>query len=137
MRKPCDEGERRRRHGTGGGSKFLGKAFRRFQPPPLLESRLPCAVGQPELIEDPRFADIRSRARHFREMMALAEVWMTRQMSEQAILDALTSSAYPAGTCGCVHYAATFIIMPPLSAPRRGTAFIKPVEFIRGIHYGI
>jgi crotonobetainyl-CoA:carnitine CoA-transferase CaiB-like acyl-CoA transferase len=56
---------------------------------------LPRAMGQPELIDDPRFADIRSRARHSRELVALVEAWMATQDCDQAILDALGEQRVP------------------------------------------
>lgn len=56
---------------------------------------LPRAMGQPELIDDRRFADIRSRARHSRELVALVEAWMATQDCDQAILDALGEQRVP------------------------------------------
>lgn len=56
---------------------------------------LPRAMGRAELIDDPRFADMRSRARHSRELVALVEAWMATQDSDQAILDALGEQRVP------------------------------------------
>lgn len=56
---------------------------------------LPRAMGQPELIDDPRFADMRSRARHSRELVTLVEAWMARQRSDQTILDVLGEQRVP------------------------------------------
>lgn len=56
---------------------------------------LPRAMGQPELIDDPRFADTRSRGKNHRELIDLVEKWMATQESDQAILDALTAQRVP------------------------------------------
>ncbi len=47
------------------------------------------AMGQPELIEDPRFATMRDRARNRFELAALVEKWMQAQPSDEAVLKIL------------------------------------------------
>ncbi len=44
------------------------------------------AMGQPELIEDPRFATMRDRAKNRFELAALVEKWMQAQPSDEAVL---------------------------------------------------
>ncbi|MBV1878038.1 MAG: CoA transferase [Pseudomonadales bacterium] len=56
---------------------------------------LPRAMGQPELIDDPRFADTRSRGKNHRQLIDLVESWMATQGSDQAILDALAEQRVP------------------------------------------
>ncbi|MBL4866954.1 MAG: CoA transferase [Pseudomonadales bacterium] len=56
---------------------------------------LPRAMGQPELVDDPRFADTRSRGKNHQELIDLVEIWMAKQGSDQAIIDALTEQRVP------------------------------------------
>lgn len=56
---------------------------------------LPRAMGRPELIDDPRFAELRSRAKHSPELVALVEAWMATLPNDQAILDALSAQRVP------------------------------------------
>ena len=56
---------------------------------------LPRAMGQPELIEDARFIDMRKRAKHRLELVALVEAWMAAQESDAAILDILAAHRVP------------------------------------------
>ncbi len=56
---------------------------------------LPRAMGREDLIEDPRFAETRNRAKNSDELVALVEAWMATQENDQAILDALAEQRVP------------------------------------------
>lgn len=56
---------------------------------------LPRAMGREDLIEDPRFADTRNRAKHADALVALVEAWMATMPDDQAILDALGAQRVP------------------------------------------
>jgi CoA:oxalate CoA-transferase len=47
------------------------------------------AMGRPELIEDPRFATMRDRAKNRFELAAIVEQWMQAQPSNEAVLKIL------------------------------------------------
>ena len=47
------------------------------------------AMGHPELIEDPRFATMRDRAKNRYELAAIVEAWMQAQPSTEAVLKIL------------------------------------------------
>jgi len=46
-------------------------------------------MGRPELIEDPRFATMRDRAKNRFELAAIVEQWMQAQPSNEAVLKIL------------------------------------------------
>jgi hypothetical protein len=46
-------------------------------------------MGRPELIEDPRFATMRDRAKNRYELAAIVEAWMQAQPSTEAVLKIL------------------------------------------------
>ena len=56
---------------------------------------LPRAMGREDLIDDPRFAETRNRAKHSEELVEMVEAWMATQESDQAILDALAEQRVP------------------------------------------
>ena len=56
---------------------------------------LPRAMGQPELVEDVRFADTRSRGKNHRALVDLVEAWMATQENDQVILDVLAKERVP------------------------------------------
>lgn len=56
---------------------------------------LPRAMGRPELIDDPRFANMRSRAENSAELIALIEAWMVSMGTDEAALDALFEHRVP------------------------------------------
>ena len=56
---------------------------------------LPRAMGQPELIDDTRFVNMRGRAENRLALVALVEAWMADMPSDIAILDALAEHRVP------------------------------------------
>ena len=56
---------------------------------------LPRAMGQPELVDDARFADTRSRGKNHQELVELVEAWMATEKTDQAVLDALAEQRVP------------------------------------------
>ncbi|MBL4782355.1 MAG: CoA transferase [Porticoccaceae bacterium] len=56
---------------------------------------LPRAMARPELITDPRFVDMRSRAENRLELVALVEAWMGDMQTDEAILDVLAEHRVP------------------------------------------
>ena len=56
---------------------------------------LPRAMGKPELIDDSRFVDMRSRAKHRLELVEIVEGWMKEVGSDEAALDALFEHRVP------------------------------------------
>ena len=47
------------------------------------------AIGRPDLVDDPRYADARSRAKARDELAALTEAWMATFATDQEVLDVL------------------------------------------------
>ena len=56
------------------------------------------AIGQPELKQDPRFATVPARTRHWHALMACAETWTSRRSVDQCI------EVLEAGGVPCSHY---------------------------------
>jgi crotonobetainyl-CoA:carnitine CoA-transferase CaiB-like acyl-CoA transferase len=59
-------------------------------------SRLCEAMGNPELLRDPRFADVASRSRHKSEIIELVEQWLAKMPDDEASLEALRARRVPA-----------------------------------------
>ncbi len=53
------------------------------------------AMGKPELLSDPRFADVNSRARHRDEIIQLIEEWLASMPDDQRSIDALRARHVP------------------------------------------
>ncbi|MEA3217666.1 MAG: hypothetical protein QOJ19_3822 [Acidimicrobiia bacterium] len=53
------------------------------------------AIGHPELIDDPRYAKARDRARNRQELIPLTESWMQRFATDQEVLDVLEAHRVP------------------------------------------
>jgi crotonobetainyl-CoA:carnitine CoA-transferase CaiB-like acyl-CoA transferase len=53
------------------------------------------AIGRPELVDDPRYASMRERARHRRELIELTEEWMATFATDQEVLDVLEAHRVP------------------------------------------
>jgi crotonobetainyl-CoA:carnitine CoA-transferase CaiB-like acyl-CoA transferase len=53
------------------------------------------AIGRPGLAADPRFASMRERARHRRELIGLTEDWMATFATDQEVLDVLEAHRVP------------------------------------------
>jgi len=54
------------------------------------------AMGRADLIEDPRFATMRDRAKNRYELAAIVEAWMQAQSSDEAVLKILEEHRVPA-----------------------------------------
>jgi CoA:oxalate CoA-transferase len=53
------------------------------------------AIGRPDLVDDPRYADARSRAKARDELAALTEAWMATFATDQEVLDVLDAHRVP------------------------------------------
>ena len=58
--------------------------------------RLCKAIGQPELAQDPRFADTPARTRHKAEIIRIIEDWLAAMPSDEAAIDAMRAQRVPA-----------------------------------------
>ena len=55
------------------------------------------AIGRPELMRDPRFADSAARSRNKQEIIDLIEGWLAAMPSDEAAVDALRARRVPVG----------------------------------------
>ena len=53
------------------------------------------AIGRPELVHDPRYADSEARTRHKQEIVDLIEEWLARMPSDEAALEVLRAKRVP------------------------------------------
>ncbi len=53
------------------------------------------AIGRPELVEDPRYANARDRAKARGELAAMTEAWMASFATDQEVLDVLEAHRVP------------------------------------------
>lgn len=53
------------------------------------------AIGRPELLDDPRYASMRDRARNRAELIELTEAWMATFATDQEVLDVLEAHRVP------------------------------------------
>jgi crotonobetainyl-CoA:carnitine CoA-transferase CaiB-like acyl-CoA transferase len=53
------------------------------------------AIGRPELVSDPRYADVASRAKHRAEIIKLIEDWLASMPDDQQSIDALRARRVP------------------------------------------
>lgn len=53
------------------------------------------AIGRPELVSDPRYADIASRSKHRAEIIKLIEDWLASMPDDQQSIDALRARRVP------------------------------------------
>jgi formyl-CoA transferase len=77
--------------------------------------RLVCALGQEELLADPRFASGAERAAHATELKAIIEAW-TRQRTKVEVMETLGRAGVPAGAV----FDTSELLRDPFLA-RRGT----------------